>query len=286
MCDAEKIASLSLTLINLVVIILIIYSSLLILPRKNNSSNKKSSSVLNVSYLEQQILSEKQVFLKNNTATEENEKGIHFSDAHYPLFFTGISSSIFLFLLIMSYLVPDKEYNCCCSCTEVECCCCGVGTCCTCYCCRKRKDLVKNNECNCCKDCKDFCHDNFDSNYQGGGGECDIVGCIISIWYLFLMASFIFIILYFIARDLGARLSRVVSFVFLLLFDLCFLIFGILQATNDGINTYSSLVIAFGIIGFILNLIYLILIILSRIGCIELFSDYNSYKSFNYPIRI
>ena len=50
----------------------------------------------------------------------------------------------------MSYLVPDKEYNCCCSCTEVECCCCGVGTCCTCYCCRKRKDLVKNNECNCC----------------------------------------------------------------------------------------------------------------------------------------
>ena len=115
MCDAEKIASLSLTLINLVVIILIIYSSLLILPRKNNSSNEKSSSALSVSYLEQHILSEKQVFLKNNTATEENEKGIHFSDAHYPLFFTGISSSIFLFLLIMSYLVPDKEYNCCCS---------------------------------------------------------------------------------------------------------------------------------------------------------------------------
>ena len=99
MCDAERIASLTLTLINLVVIILIIYSSLLILPRKNNSSNEKSSSVLNVSYLEQQILSEKQVFLKNNTATEENEKGIHFSDAHYPYFSQELVLLFFYFCL-------------------------------------------------------------------------------------------------------------------------------------------------------------------------------------------
>lgn len=244
--------------INIAIMILVIYCSLKINPLKYyNYPIYYNNSSTSLSQIEEKIIYNQSLFFDNfilsndseNNQTNTTGTGSH-RDVHWPLFSMGFFSIFFICILIFSLLVKDKECNCdCCDCdSEIsssksdnrnEACCCATCVCCTC-CCRKRK----------CCDCGGGCSGTSCNNCNcNGAGEG--IGYVILIFLLL----FIFILFYCFTKSLGKSVSRVVALITLILFDCTFTVFGIIQGINEEMNLYSLLVIIFGIVGIINNLL-------------------------------
>ena len=244
------------TVVNIIIIAIVIYSSTQIVPEKNDNDSKDyNNSSTNLSHIEEKIIFNQSLSIdniqlsnfrgnrnknKNNAETDNFWKNIH-----WPLFSTGAFSVLFASMLIFSFFVEEQGSKCdCCDDCDLssnksnygnEACCCGTCLCCACCCGR-----------GCC-DCGGG-HSR--SRGKSGDGE----GCAI----LLAIILFIFILFYYLTKSLGRSVSRVVALITLLLFDCIFTILGIIQGTKEEMNTYSYLVIIFGVIGIVNNLIGLI----------------------------
>lgn len=276
MVEAKEMTTIIPILVNLLVVGVVIYSSTKIKTIKNDySPDEKNSSYQNVSYTEQQIFSEKEIFFMNNSfsfnetkilAKEENESisdkiSKFFTNTHLPLLFTGICSSFFVIMLFLSYLVDDKDYSCKCAeiiCTSEKhyhsyhcfyCCPCGVGNCCSC------------RDCDCDCDC------------NGLGNDKDAFLYIILLIVFFL----IIMIFYYATKALGKSLSRIFAMIFLILFEVTFIILDIFQGINDEMNIFFYLIIVFASIGILCNLIAMILKCLNKTGYLNL--SYSLFES-------
>ena len=296
MLETKEIITIILTSVNLIIAIIIIYSSTKINPIKNDFvPSDKNNSYPNVSYIEQQILYQDRFFLNNNSFSLNEQKIFEskkndsasekisnfFTKTHLSLFFTGICSCFFVIMFLISFFVKDKEYscdcfsctNCNCKCTKEDCCFFATYCCCCCHdCCRRRRGEK------CCQSNGDNCG-NCNCNSSGGGSNDDGIGYAVIIIILLFVVILIVMILYFSTKALGKSLSRIVALVFLILFDIGFFILGLFRGINDGMNTYSYLVVIFGILGFLGNLIVLIFKCLSHKGN----SYYQKQILFNNP---
>ena len=268
----------ALIIINIISSGLILISSLCI---KNNDDKEKSYSDLH--NLEEILNFEKYDTSLNNSIyfrklptssndfnnTLEKISNI-MSKTDKPLFFSGIFSFCFIFLLISSFCVKDKECNSYDispledSYLEEAACCCGVCICCRCYL-RCKRGYKKY--CSSCSGCNgNSCNCNCTKEDCNCGGDKD--SAIVCFIVIILIA---FILFYLIAKCLGKNVSRLVSLIFLFFFDIMFICLAISTGTEDEMNGFCYMAILFGIIPGICNFLALLLPQLSVNVCIDLF---------------
>ena len=261
MSNTTDIFVIILCVVNIIVSGLIIYSSVKINGDKTTyqTINTNNTNITNTSLdnIQEDFILYEQIFSANNTNNSTRNETIEktesfLSTTNQPLFFLGISSICFIFLLMFSFCAKDNDLHCDETCSkgsqDEARCCCGACTCCGCYyCCRRccRGGCSGSSGCTGC---------------NCSGSDCNCSGADEGVAYVIIIALFllIFILLFLVARALGKIISRIVGLISLFLFDIIFVCLGIIQGKEDGMNTFCYLVIISGIISAICNLLALI----------------------------
>lgn len=219
--------------INLIIITLVMYFSFNIFeyPKQRYYRNlrgaieKEKLQLENIQYPLQAPLIKKD--LRKLATSSEFDKMILYVD---------ICSIFFLMILMFSFCLTENE--CCTSDTNAN-----------------REFAVGScyGTCVCCNECG---NGRGDCKCEGGGGGGGDAGLALLVCLIVLLA---FIAIFFILKACGKHISRFISVAVLALADLAIVIMCIMIGMDYKFNTYTSMTLLLGLIGFICNLLGIIL---------------------------